>query len=274
MSVQVSAADLAEAWSRALSSTKDLNLNDDVFKTFIDDIQYQGLDPARIAHIVLTRGNKKKNVKEEILKLVIMGIERGNKISAMYERSTDTVKRTINQLKDTYQIVDTAGHSLSAVTLSRVALAFPHLACEYSVRAINRTVPVHSLPENYPLEMTHSAFAGLIPTKNVNVKNNLVQILLYYQVQFSLVVDKEAKKKTYREIKEKTVKYVEAGCNSQYIPQEQRIEYLVRWGILLDKDTLTPNTIEVRAKVEELFVEMEQEDRAKFLFVYVYIILF
>ena len=172
-----------------------------------------------------------------------MGIERGNKITAMHERSTEAVKRTIYQLKDAYKIVDTAGHSLSAITLSRVALAFPHLACEYSVRAINRTVPINSLPEGYPLQMTHSAFAGLIPTKNVNVKNNLVQILLYYQVQFSLVVDKEAKKKTYREIKEKTVKYVEAGCSSHYIPQDQRIDYLVSWKILSDKDTLTPNTI-------------------------------
>ena len=85
--------------------------------------------------------------------------------------------------------------------------------------------------------MTHSAFAGLIPTKNTDVKNSLVQILLYYQVQFTLVVDKEAKKRTYREIKEKTLKYVEAGCSSHYIPQEQRVEYLERWGILLDTTT-------------------------------------
>ena len=131
----------------------------------------------------MTRGNKRKHCKEEILKLVIMGIERGNKISAMFERSTDNVKKIIGQLKDAYQIVDSAANSLSAVTLSRVGLAFPHLACEYSVKAINRTVPTQSLPENYPLQMTHSAFAGLIPTKNTDVKNSLVQINIIKEIR-------------------------------------------------------------------------------------------
>merc|ERR1712150_156295 len=132
----------------------------------------------------------------EIVKLVIMGIERGNKISKMYGRSSDKIKDTISELKNAYNVVDVACHSLDAITLSRIALAFPHIACEYSVKALNKTVSPHLLPPSFPLQMTHSAFAGLIPTGNTSVKNNLIKILLYYQMQFTMVVDKEAKKKT------------------------------------------------------------------------------
>ena len=167
------------------------------------------MNPAKIAYIVLKKGANRPDVKGDILKMIIIGVERGNKISTMHEKCSEDAAKIIKELKKEYGLVDKPGKSLNALTLSRVALAFPHLACEYSSMAISRTVPVSSLPEGFPLHMTHSAFANLIPVGNQDIMTDLVQILLYYQVKFSYVVDKNAKKGTYEEAKEKAIKYTQ-----------------------------------------------------------------
>ena len=142
----------------------------------------------------------------------------------MHEKSSDEAAKVIKEMKDHYSLVDKPGKNLNALTLSRVALAFPHLACEYSSIATSRTVPVSSLPPGFPLHMTHSAFANLIPTGNYDIMNDLSNILLYYQIKFSMVVDKKAKKGTNEECREKCLKYIEAGYNSSYVDY---VDYVV-----------------------------------------------
>ena len=101
--------------------------------------------------------------------------------------------------------------------------------------------------------MTHSAFANLIPVSNNNIMMELSQMLLYYQVKFSMVVDKKAKRGTYEECKEKCLKYIEAGYNSTYVDEEKRVELLVGWGILITASKMSPNTIKVSNAVKKLF---------------------
>ena len=201
----------------------------------------------------MTKGAKRDDVKDDIIKMIIIGVERGNMITTMHERSSETAAKIIRDLKKDYALVDKPGKSLNALTLSRVALAFPHLACEYSAMAFSRTVPASSLPVDFPLQMTHSAFANLIPVSNNNIMMELSQMLLYYQVRFSMVVDKKAKRGTYEECKEKCLKYIEAGYNSTYVDEEKRVELLVGWGILITASKMSPNTIKVSNAVKKLF---------------------
>ena len=263
MSIDITPQDIERAWNSVLKQTDGLDFKGDDIKVFVQEIQYQGLNPARIAHLVLKRGAERPNIKEDIIRMIIFGVERGNKVSSMHNRSTDEATKMIEDLKKTYSIVDTAGKCMNTLTLSRVALAFPHLACEYSAIAFSRTVPTSSLPANFPLHMTHSAFANLIPISNRNVLAELSQMLLLYQVLFSLVVDKDAKKGTHQECKDRCMRFIKAGYNSSYVPESKRVEYLVRWKILVSASELSPETIGASAAVKEQFEAMKMEDESK-----------
>ena len=116
-------------------------------------------------------------MKEDIIKMIIIGIERGNNIKTMTERSSNEMITALEDLKKAYKLVSKPG-SPDSLTFSRIALAFPHLACEYSAIALSRTVSTNALPDDFPGHITHSAFSNLIPVENTKVLDDLVQLLL------------------------------------------------------------------------------------------------
>lgn len=256
----ITSEDIDAAFEQAVATLGDYDFNDKVIKAFIQEIQYQGLNPAKIAQMIMKKGQG-RDLKMDILKMVILGIERGNRITNMIKKSTDDGAQVITELKNHYGLLDRPNNNVNTITLSRVALAFPFVACEYAAQALSRTVPKSSLPPNFPLHMTHSAFANLIPIENDSIMDKLSTILLYYQVLFSKVIDKDAKKKSNKQIIDKAQPFIEAGMNSQYISHTRRVEYLIKWGILVDGNSLNIKVEGVHREVAILMDALIDQDR-------------
>ncbi|XP_060845628.1 uncharacterized protein LOC132925235 [Rhopalosiphum padi] len=105
-------------------------------------LSYQGFDPKRLA--VKIDGMRKYEDRRQfdIGLMVAISIERGNKVSKMHLGSTDNFKRTLGELIGLYDLKDKAGKDPNAITLSRVAASFPHMACTYMNIAMNPTSEV------------------------------------------------------------------------------------------------------------------------------------
>ena len=85
-------------------------------------------------------------MKEDTIKMVIIGIERGNNITNILERSSNEATTVLKDLKKAYKLVSKPSGP-DSLTLSRIALAFQHLACEYTAIAQSRTVSTSALPD-------------------------------------------------------------------------------------------------------------------------------
>lgn len=258
--VAITSAELDNAWDKVVETANEIDFKDETIQSFINDVQYQGLNPARIAVLVMRVGATRPNVKEDIMKMIVIGIERGNKLTSMLTRSTDSAQQVIKDLKKAYNLVDKPGRNINALTLSRVALAFPNLACEYAAIATSRTVSVASLPKNFPLQMTHSAFANLIPTTNKTIMKELATMLIYYQVLFTMVVNKESKDMPYQDVVARVAPFVEAGCNSTFVPEEKKVEFLVSWDVLDTANKLSGNTGLVLTEVKKRMRQWNAQD--------------
>ena len=79
-------------------------------------------------------------------------------------------------------------------------------------------------------------------------------------MKFTYVINKDAKKSTYEEVRENAIRFIRAGYNSEYIKESQRVEWLVKWKIFTTPYVLSPKVKKAVRTVTELLANMERED--------------
>lgn len=254
--LKITSDDIQGAWAQVMTLTENAEFNEDATKEFIAEIQYRGVNPAILALTVLGYGSQRPHRKNDIIQMIILGTERGNNIDGMIKKSTPAAITIITELKNTYNLVSKADKDVNAITLSRVALAFPHLACEYANIATSRAVLKSSLTDDYPLYMTHPAFANMIPVNDKTIKETLVEIHLLYQVMLTHVINKNLGNMTLDQIREQATTFIKYGYSSSYPEESVRVKYLIKWNILTDAKTLSDNTKRVLDLVKDKFADM------------------
>jgi len=135
-----------------LSKWMDLN--------FVDPL---GFDVEDVFRTILTIGGD--NYIKDTKLMVAFAVERGNNLENIATRSSADAISEIKRLISKYGLV-TEATSPQSITLDRVCLAFPPLACNYMPLARKTVVDkkaLLSVCSDYPLDMMHKAFATVIP---------------------------------------------------------------------------------------------------------------
>ena len=77
---KLTSKEIDEAYKKAAEITEGVDWNEDAITDSVQKIQFQGMDPAKIALIILKKGANGGSLKMDILRMIILGIEKGNNI--------------------------------------------------------------------------------------------------------------------------------------------------------------------------------------------------
>lgn len=230
----------AQVFTAVLEKIKNLVLVSDKtqgaeLEGFINESAYQGFDPKLIAFVVISLREEDLRTRiHDVEKMIITAVERGNNVKSIQENSTEEFKIEIQRLVDVYNIKSKSGKSRSAITFSRVAMAFPMYTCEYMLHARSTTVPyavMESLSHNYPKQMMTSAFGSLIPAGQEPFARDLLQAHCLHQLEFTRIVSKKDPS-TPEKMVEDVIRFAEAAINGSYIDRQVRIDILLKWKLI------------------------------------------
>lgn len=225
------------------------------FSEFIESIQYQGFNPASLAqHIYkIAAGNS-----GEIKMMVILGIERGNNIKSILDSVTESGKEQILKLQKKYSIMSQLNRRarFNCITLSRVALVFPWLSCEYMADSQNAVVKVSQMQSkyhDYPSHMCHPSFASMIPNDDsisTEIKEILIILHSYHQMEFSAVISSN-NKSVNKILASDVIRFICAGQRNNFIPSAFRVKKLKEWRIIFE----SKGGFHLRANLKDLYTK-------------------
>jgi hypothetical protein len=115
----------------------------------------------------------------------------------MVNSMSDTGRTRVAELKARYQLENSVGRNKKdSINLSRVAMTFPWIACEYARFAENPVVPAVIMDQyipGYPRPMLHPAFSAIIP-RSLGQREFEVILSAYLlcQCRFASIVGKKA----------------------------------------------------------------------------------
>lgn len=138
---------------------------------------YEDFNPKKLATILSQMVNADPSREYDIIVMVAASIKRGNRVSKMDKNSSVVFSKTIKELTQVYGLLDKPNNNGLAITLSRVAAAFPFLACQYMEVAknmVNTKSEMSVICVNYPRPMMCQHFTSLIP------RNSLITQHLIY----------------------------------------------------------------------------------------------
>jgi len=245
-----------------MGSKKELNfsqiykeIDDSLFigdEQWIELFQYEGFNPKKVAALIMERGGR--NAKEDITKMITLAVERGSKISKIKEKSSEKAVSVIAELVTRYHLKDNTSGSKTDITLPRVCLSFPWATCGYYHKHYSRdfVVPGHMLTSNYPACMRTPAFASMIPKEFSMI---LCPALGLHQYHFTRIITKRATDRSrvsVSEMKEEIMKYISAGVNSEFVPNDVKIRYCKTWKVINDLGELADEVYAAAKQFEEM----------------------
>jgi len=198
--------------------------------TFINEISYIGFDPIFILGLLAKCEKDPDTFKEDIAKLITISVERGSNVTRMQQKMGSSGVKQVKNLVIKYKIVSKVA-SKESVTLPRIALCYPWLACSYMIRAINPVVPFQSLP-GIPKYCFNPAFASLIPNKIPNDQFlNLSYCHLLCMFRFNRIINPN-NTKSNTELKLELEGYFRISNNSEYVPEKARVKLMIDWNLM------------------------------------------
>nr|WPR17585.1 MAG: nucleocapsid protein [Landhopper phenui-like virus 2] len=209
----------------------------DYMKGWIEAFSFSGFDPAKTMRLLK---KVKKMTPNDLRKLIVLAVERGNNITKMKAKMVPKGVSELERLTTKYGIVakaETGDH----ITLVRVSICFPWVTCNYMQFAHNPAVTLEhmrAICPDYPPYMMSPAFSNLIPT--TSDYDLMFNGFMVHQVEFSKVVNsKNTKDKADYEIARDIRAYSAAGRNSSYISDDVRIEKLKYLGAITNDGRLS-----------------------------------
>nr|QMP82113.1 nucleocapsid protein [Hymenopteran phenui-related virus OKIAV306] len=217
-----------------------------------NEFAYEGFDPRRIAMMVLKMPVALNSKAADIGSMIALAVERGNRIDKMVNKMSEEGVAKVNALKRVYKISEKASRK-DTITLSRVALSFPHFTCQYvQSHAINLTVDPEICKAYYktnyalPRCMMNPAFGNLIPESGYD---ELFNAYVKAQVVFSVIIDK---KKDIRAKESEAHSYATIARRNKLIPNGTRIEILKQLGALSPNGKISQAIINFEASAAPL----------------------
>lgn len=210
-----------------LSDEMDKFFDPSIFEMF----KYRGYNPKEMADTILDIGGE--NAQTDIQQMIELSIKKGHFIDRIIKRSRPKISDTIKNLQARYKLVNRCKNNPSAVTLSRVVLSFPLVACGYLFEFPNMSTFVYSekLPVDYPAVMKTFAFAHMIPNYK-SYTQTIINAFTLHQLEYKKVFSK--KSTTHKELVSDVERHVNSGVNSDFIPNKEREEYMIKWQIIKD----------------------------------------
>lgn len=215
----------------------------DAALALIQSYEYQGLDVKSLIRTIYSRGQAggkpAVEIREDIWKMILLFLCRGNNISKMLTRSKEDIVVSIRGLKTTYQLQDKVGTGGSdRVTLSRVAAVFPGvtlklLADENISEAIPRAVSLSSIDfgDRFPKVMQTVIVASVFPKSEVG--KTLMKALLLYMIEENKLLSRNTATQNDNAILIEVMKYAKASFMSSILPFDQRREAAEKHNIIV-----------------------------------------
>ena len=131
-------------------------------------VEFEGYDPFVIRALLDQRAKAATaDINEDVLKMVVISIERRNNFDNMMKSmSEDAGRNLVNTLKNRYQLVSKIGiNKKRSVTMSRVEMSVPWISCP-SMEFVSPAISwqeMKNLSPNYPFTLIHPSFAATIP---------------------------------------------------------------------------------------------------------------
>lgn len=217
--------------------------------------EYQAeFDPKSIRNFVLRKIANQRDVnrKDDVFKMVRVGVEEGNDLEKIERYSRSECLRELRMLKNTYRLVSKASGHRYGKTLSRICQSFPLITCSYLPFAVNPIVSFYQMDcisRNYPKVMMNSAFAYLIPKTNDEYCVLLKKAHMLYQFEFHLTVSGVRRTNTsvIRETKLIPIinGYTQSAIKKSHFAYETQIAFLKEYNLIF----VTVNEITVGDEV-------------------------
>lgn len=152
---------------------------------------------------------------------------------------SDQGRTRVTELQTRYGLKNSVGDDRrNAITLSRVAMAFPWLPCGYSQESENPVVTDDYMQQyvpGYPRQILHPAFSAMIPrTLPAASIEVLLGAFLLYQCKFASIVTKKPGQAAKRpsECETFTRQFAVVSMSKAYIPDQERAQRLINYGIM------------------------------------------
>lgn len=211
----------------------------------IGDYEYQGLDIRAIIRAIYQRGTaagrSADQIRDDIWRMALLFLCRGNNIEKMMARSKDDTAAAIRIFKTTYQLQDKVGRGgADRVTLSRVAAVFPGvtlalLANDKISKFIPRAVSLSSgdFGSDFPKVMQTVIVAAIFPKGDEGI--SLMKALLLYMIEENKLLSKNTSTQGDEAILTEVIKYAKASFMSTVLALKDRVEISTKYGILVNE---------------------------------------
>lgn len=181
-------------------------------------IEYEGFDALRCAWLFHHYAQQaKRDYEEDLAFCIMLFLERGSDIdklsSAQKCKMDEDGRQRVVEIKSVYNLVKSGKRATkNQLTLPRIALAHPHIACQYA--PIRRNWPF-IITEEALKPMAIQAYSSIIPNmKEVEDELTVTKAHSWYMLKLSLVISKEFGKKSAAAQKEEVTKFVINGKSS------------------------------------------------------------
>nr|ABQ23562.1 nucleocapsid [Phlebovirus sp. GML 902878]AKF42371.1 N protein [Punta Toro virus]AKF42377.1 N protein [Punta Toro virus] len=209
---------------------------------WVTDFAYQGFDAKRVIALVKDRGGD--DWKQDVKKMIVLSLTRGNKPNKMVLKMSDKGKAMVNELVLKYKL-KSGNPSRDDLTLSRITAAFAGWTCQ-AADYVQEYLPVtgramDAISSSYPRAMMHPSFAGLIDQElPADVLSEITQAHCLFMIQFSKTINPSLRGLSKDEIVSSFERPMQAAISSTFLTSANRRAMLKTLGII--NDNLKPSS--------------------------------
>jgi hypothetical protein len=262
---EVSKKALEEFWNEIESADVSTLVSQDV----IDDFQYVGFDPDKVASEILLRGIKKGKDIPAILKdmvdMVTVAVIKGSITEKNMKRMSDKGKVTYAKYKDLYDLKDGGSKGMTSehITIARIAAAVPAMVLDV---LLNRPKLAKLFSGGFgasklPYYLRHQAAAACIPEDlPERLKEYLLTLITAYTSDQSKSIS-ESKEKV-EDIFPKQMNFVMTTHGSHHPSEKKRKLIFKRFTLESDFEKLSVVATRIKKLIPE-FVPLTQDQIAE-----------
>ncbi|QNJ99614.1 nucleocapsid [Perkerra virus] len=212
----------------------------------LQEIAYEGFDAATIVRLVTAH----KTWKEDVRKMIVIALCRGNKPEKMMKRMSEKGKTTVKELVNRYKIVS-GRPGRNDITFTRVAAAFAPWTVQ-AIEAVEEFLPVtgstmDSISAGYPRPMMHPSFGGLIDaTLPPGTATYLADAHRLFLIQFSRTINVNLRSATVKEVVASFDKPLTAAIYSKFLTSDDKRNALMAVGVI-DKNLAASANVRLAA---------------------------
>lgn len=221
---------------------------------FLSLIQYQGFDAIETVAVFLKKSEMPHfdSREKDLAFMLMLFYERGSDILKLSStgkcRMDEQGRKAVQSIKDKYGLVKVGkGANMKALTLPRLALAFPLQSCMYANIRKNRPIIFDG-----PQAITIQAFSALIPSTTGNLSqidiDRLVNANAVCMHNLSLLINSDYKALEVSAQKNLTMGFIKNGLRSQVILEKDKISHLVTLGVLNADHSLVQSIVDMSDK--------------------------